>query len=254
MMPATWLCDRSKLFPMNGPPDARELKILRSWHANAKPWSAAVRSQSIASRKLVTDRAVIDAVQSVRPRRVFDVGCGEGWLARALQGAGAEVFGVDGVAALIEEAVRLGCASFAVQSFESIARHECERGRFDAVVCNFSLLGHESVESLLGSLGAYLEDPGYLVVQTLHPLAACGEAPYRDGWREGSWRGFGEEFSDPAPWYFRTLESWVALLARCGFDILECREPTACDAHAPASVIFIGKARRAAQTRTMEQR
>jgi 2-polyprenyl-3-methyl-5-hydroxy-6-metoxy-1,4-benzoquinol methylase len=239
---------------MNGPPDARELKILRSWHANAKPWSGAVRSQSIASRKLITDQAIVDAVLSVRPRRVFDVGCGEGWLARALHGWGIEVLGIDAVPALIEEALRLGAAQFVVQSFESIARHDFECGRFDAAVCNFSLLGHASVESLLGGLCAYLEEPGYLVVQTLHPLAACGESAYRDGWREGSWRGFGSDFSDPAPWYFRTLESWVALLRSTGFDILECREPTAGDAHAPASVIFICKARAAEQTSAMEHR
>jgi hypothetical protein len=34
----------------------------------------------------------------------------------------------------------------------------------------------------------------------------------------------------------------------CDFDILECREPKAAGAVTPASVIWIGKTRRSAQT------
>jgi hypothetical protein len=99
------------------------------------------------------------------------------------------------------------------------------------------------VNSLLGAIPHYLDAAGHLIVQTLHPVAACGEHPYQDGWRAGNWAGFGAEFSDPAPWYFRTLASWVSMLRGSGFEILECREPTAPDANAPASVIFICKTR-----------
>jgi hypothetical protein len=55
-------------------------------------------------------------------------------------------------------------------------------------------------------------------------------------------------FRDPAPWYFRTLESWDALLQGCGFDILERREPKAPGALTPASVVWIGKTRLSVQT------
>ena len=41
----------------------------------------------------------------------------------------------------------------------------------------------------------------------------------------------------------RTLASWVSMLRESGFEILECREPTAPDAIAPASVIFVCKTR-----------
>jgi hypothetical protein len=111
------------------------------------------------------------------------------------------------------------------------------------------LLGRESVDSLIAALPWYLDDSGYLIIQTLHPVAACGTQPYQDGWREGSWLGFSSDFNNPAPWYFRTLETWEALLQRCGFDVLECREPKASGAVTPASVIWIGKSRRSAQTR-----
>jgi 2-polyprenyl-3-methyl-5-hydroxy-6-metoxy-1,4-benzoquinol methylase len=59
-------------------------KIIDSWHTNATPWTAAVRDKRIESRKLVTDQAIVDAVLSRRPKSVLDIGCGEGWLSRAL--------------------------------------------------------------------------------------------------------------------------------------------------------------------------
>jgi 2-polyprenyl-3-methyl-5-hydroxy-6-metoxy-1,4-benzoquinol methylase len=233
---------------MNCDPDPRELHIVRSWHANAGAWSEAIRTASIASRKLVTNRAIIEAVSAVSPRRVLDIGCGEGWLARALASFKMQVIGIDAVPALVAQARALVGGEFHVQEYASIANRQLRLDPVDAVVCNFSLLGKESVEDLLGALPAYLNDRGTLIVQTLHPIAACGQNPYEDGWREGSWLGFGSEFSDPAPWYFRTLESWSAMLERCGFDILERREPMSAGADAPASVIWICKARGSAQT------
>jgi 2-polyprenyl-3-methyl-5-hydroxy-6-metoxy-1,4-benzoquinol methylase len=216
-----------------------EREIIRSWHVNAEPWTRALRSQSIASRKFVTDAAIVDAVRSVAPRRVLDIGCGEGWLARELRSLGVDVVGIDVVPALIAEARRLGPGDFEVCSYRDVAARTFDRGSFDAAVCNFSLLGHDSVESLIGAVGSYLNVPGHFIVQTLHPVAACGGQPYQDGWRAGSWAGFSPEFSDPAPWFFRTLASWYAMLRRCGFEVLDCREPTARGATAPSSIILI---------------
>jgi 2-polyprenyl-3-methyl-5-hydroxy-6-metoxy-1,4-benzoquinol methylase len=234
--------------------DAEEQEIIRSWHSNAAPWARAIRAASIASRKLVTDQAIIDAVSSIPSRRILDVGCGEGWLARALSDRGMNVTGIDVVPELIAQAGAPTCATasgtvaFQVQGYASIANREWRAGPFDAAVCNFSLLGRESVDSLIAALPWYLNDPGYLIIQTLHPGTACGAQPYQDGWREGSWLGFSSDFNNPAPWYFRTVETWAALLQRCGFDILEYREPKAAGAVTPASAIWIGKSRRTAQT------
>jgi 2-polyprenyl-3-methyl-5-hydroxy-6-metoxy-1,4-benzoquinol methylase len=235
--------------------DPQEQDIIKSWYSNAAPWTRAIREASIASRKLVTDQAIIDAVSSVSCARILDIGCGEGWLARALGALGMSVTGVDVVPALIAQAVAIaratasGSVAFHVQDYASIANRQWRCGPFDAAVCNFSLLGRESVDSLIAALPGYLNDSGYLIIQTLHPVAACGTQPYQDGWREGSWLGFSSDFNNPAPWYFRTLETWTALLQRCGFDILECREPKAGGAVTPASVIWIVKAQRSAQTR-----
>jgi 2-polyprenyl-3-methyl-5-hydroxy-6-metoxy-1,4-benzoquinol methylase len=235
--------------------DTREQAIIRSWYSNAAPWSRAIRTESIASRKLVTNQAIIDAVASVSPAHVspssvLDVGCGEGWLARALAEHGIRTTGIDVVPELIAQAAAQAASidsklrpEFLVQDYSAIAGRFWPGGPFDAAVCNFSLLGETSVESLLAALPFYLRSSGRLIVQTLHPAAACGNLPYEDGWRAGSWLGFSSDFRDPAPWYFRTMESWQAMLERCGFEILECREPKAAAAVTPASIIWIGSLR-----------
>jgi 2-polyprenyl-3-methyl-5-hydroxy-6-metoxy-1,4-benzoquinol methylase len=238
---------------MSDPQESHEQQIIRSWNVNAKPWTQAVQAQSIASRKLVTDRAIIDAVRSVGASRVLDVGCGEGWLVRALSTPEMKITGIDAVPELVAEARRHGLGEFHVQDYLAIANRRWRSGPFDAAVCNFSLLGKESVESMLCAMGDYLGEPGYLIIQTLHPAAACGDNPYEDGWRAGNWQGFGAEFSDPAPWYFRTLGSWFAMLQRSGFEVFECREPTAPGAAAPASVIFMCKVRAPERTHSMER-
>lgn len=211
-------------------------KIVDSWEKNASQWSAAVRGGHIESRKLITNKSIVEAVLSRSPESVLDIGCGEGWLIRELSLRVPHLVGVDVVPDLIEQAESAGGGHFLVASYEDIARGAVE-GSFDVVVCNFSLLGKESVETLFKALPARLKADGAVIVQTPHP-AVAGDQPYIDGWREGSWAGFGSDFIDPAPWYFRTLESWVALFSDNGFRLLEMREPIHPKTHKPASVIF----------------
>jgi carbohydrate kinase (thermoresistant glucokinase family) len=221
--------------------DRKEDSILRSWQSNAAPWTRAIREERIASRTLVTNRAITETVLDLRARRVLDIGCGEGWLARALGAEGVAVTGIDAVDSLITEARRLGHGTFAVCSYADLADGRFEAHDFDAAVCNFSLLGEDSVERLCRTLRGHLAPSAHLIIQTLHPVASCGNQPYRDGWRPGSWSGFEPEFSDPAPWYFRTVSSWLALLLRCGYQLIDCREPTAPDAPTPSSIIFVAR-------------
>ena len=79
------------------------------------------------------------------------------------------------------------------------------------------------------------------MIQTLHPVVATGDERYIDGWRQGSWTGFSKDFSDPAPWYFRTIESWVKLITGVAFDLVELREPLHPETNEPASLILIAK-------------
>ena len=203
-----------------------ELRLERSWRANASAWSDAVREQRIASRRAGTDAAIVAAVVEAGARRVLDFGCGEGWLARELAARGIDVIGVDASPELIEAACELGGARFEIASYADLATEIDAFGTFDAAVFNFALLG-EDLATPLRAARAMLRSSGHLLIQTVHPWTACGDAPYADGWRIETFAAFGSDFREPMPWHFRTLESWIAAIRASGFAIERIREPAA---------------------------
>lgn len=220
-------------------PDAR---LARSWEANAAAWTRAVREGRIESRRLATDQAVLAAVLERTPSRVLDVGCGEGWLCRALGDHGIQAVGVDGSAPLVEAARAAGGGRFHVISFDELAVRPERLGAdgFDAAVCNFALL-HEDVAPLLASLGSLLGPRGVLVIQTVHPWSARGEGAYEDGWRTERFASFGNDFAEPMPWYYRTLASWSRLLADAGFVVEALREPAHPATGDPLSLLVVAR-------------
>lgn len=217
--------------------DETESRLQRSWRANAAAWTRAVREQRIPSRRAGTDAAVLDAVLASGARRILDVGCGEGWLARALAAHGREVVGIDASAELIAAANELGGARFHTLPYAELDAHATELGRFDAAVCNFALLG-EDLQEPFRALARMLQPGGRLIVQTVHPWTACGEAPYADGWRVETFAGFGEEFREPMPWYFRTLASWLAAIAAGGYVLERIDEPAGAETGRPLSLLL----------------
>ncbi|MEO8923929.1 MAG: class I SAM-dependent methyltransferase, partial [Caldimonas sp.] len=162
--------------------NALESRLEQSWRSNAEAWSSAVRERRIASRRAGTDAAIVDAVRRTHARRVLDLGCGEGWLARALVERDCEVVGVDASPELIAAARALGAARYEFAAYAELASRTNELGSFDAAVFNFALLG-EDVQTPLRAARALLHDSGVLIVQTVHPWMACGDTPYADGWR-----------------------------------------------------------------------
>lgn len=215
--------------------------VVASWHDNAAPWSAAVRNGEIESRRLVTDAAIVDAILERAPRRVLDIGCGEGWLSRALGDRGIDIVGIDVVPALVDAArTAHPTGDYRVVSYEDVARSALDV-TVDLAVANFSLIGKDAVDALIRHIPALLAPNGHFIVQTLHPATALGELPYHDGWRPGSWAGFGAQFTNPAPRYFRTIGSWVALLAEGGLVLRALREPVHPERGTPASLLLIAQ-------------
>lgn len=219
-----------------------DAEIIESWQKNASPWTRAVRGAEIESRRLVTDQAIVNAILCRSPKAVLDIGCGEGWLARALSSRAIDVTGIDVVPDLIEKAKSAGGGNFGVVSYEDIAAGRLSIS-VDVCVCNFSLLGNESVNGLVSAVPGLLNHGGALIVQTIHPIAGCGAYPYEDGWRVGSWHGFSSDFTDPPPWYFRTMESWRSLFSDSGMTLVETREPINPNTNQAASVVFTAELR-----------
>lgn len=218
-----------------------ELRLQQSWTANAAAWAEAVREGRIESRRLGTDRALLEAVTSRAPGRLLDVGCGEGWLARALAPHGFEVVGIDGSEELIASAEELGGGTFQFLGYEQLtSRPDLVAGPFDSVVCNFSLLS-ESLTAVLRALADRLTPDGELIVQTVHPFVAAGDEPYRDGWREEVFEGFGDGFTASMPWFYRTMGSWVRELRAAGLGLVDCIEPLHPQTTRPLSLILIAR-------------
>lgn len=218
--------------------DRSDAAILASWARNAQPWTDAIRASDIESRVLATNAAIVDAVRAHAPKTGVDLGCGEGWLVRALPDV--DMVGVDAIPGLIAQARSAGDGDFRILSYEQIAAGRLNLS-VDIAICNFSLIGNEAVDGLLRAAPAFLRPGGTLLVQTVHPLMACGDAPYIDGWRAGSWAGFSDAFQDAPPWYFRTVASWVALFARHGLQLTDLREPLHPHTGKPASLILAGR-------------
>ena len=120
--------------------------IVDSWLKNIKPWVAAVRDNEIESRVLITNKAIIKTILHRSPKTVLDIGCGEGWLARELNKAGVNVLGIDVIPELVEAAKEEG-GEFRLVSYEDLTQGAI-KDKFDIIVCNFSLLGKESVDAV----------------------------------------------------------------------------------------------------------
>lgn len=211
--------------------------IARSWIANANSWRDAVREGRIASRRVATDAAIIDAVTSLQPQNVLDLGCGEGWLVRELASRGIRGCGVDGSGPLIEAAQQAGGGSFYELSYEQLITSDLP-GPFDVAVANFSILDQD-VSSLLNAAARMIRNEGALVIQTIHPAFGTGDHAYVSGWRTETFAAIEGTWPEPMPWYFRTMSDWLQVLTEHGYTIAEMREPMDAENIRPLSLILI---------------
>lgn len=218
-----------------------ETALLHSWQHNAQAWIEAIRSGAIESRVEVTDQAILLAVLGRQPERVLDLGCGEGWLLRALAQRGIEAVGVDGDATLVEAARAAGSATVHVASYEALVEAQVDIGRDYELICaNFALL-HQDIIPLLAAMHALLAPGGALAIQTLHPWSAAA-GDYQDGWREETFAGFKGQWQ-PMPWYFRTLSSWLNALDMAGFQLASLQEPQHPQSPVPQSLLLVAERR-----------
>jgi len=220
---------------MRNPEDA----LLDSWQHNAQAWIDAVRSGSIESRRQVTDQAILLAILGRQPERVLDLGCGEGWLLRALGDRGVEAVGVDGDRALVDAARAAGSAEVHLASYAKLAAGQACVGKdYDLICANFALL-QQDIIPLLTAMNALLVPGGALVIQTLHPWGMA-DGDYQDGWREESFAGFAGDWQ-VMPWYFRTLASWLNALDMAGLRLVGLQEPQHPQSALPQSLLLVAE-------------
>jgi len=214
--------------------------ILTSWQANAQNWIATIANEEIESRKLATNKAIIDTICGYAVKKILDVGCGEGWLTRSLVQLQMDAYGVDGVKELVMAAIEKGGGTFFQYNYQQIAAGDTTLPvPFDAAVINFALIDKEDTERLLCALPSLLRSGGMLFIQTLHPLGIASTSDYISGWKEGSWTGLKRSFVLPYQWYFRTFGDWLHLFSEAGFKLEAMKEPLHPETKKPLSVIFV---------------
>lgn len=152
-------------------------------------------------------------VKLLAPRsgeRLLDLGCGDGALTLKLVEMGCAIVGVDGSAAQIEAACKLGLDARVMN-----AERLCFDAEFDAVFSNAALHWMKQADAVIAGVWRALkpggrfvaECGGYGCVATIK--AALVAALDR--------RGFDGESA--SPWYFPTVEDYGARLAAQGFEV-----------------------------------
>lgn len=215
-------------------------KIIDSWGKNVEPWINAIEQHEIDSRIETTNNSILAEIINLNPSKVLDLGCGEGWLTNELACINIDALGIDAIPDFIKYAEGNKKGRFKVMSYEELSRGLLKE-KFDLVVCNFSLLGENSVQQVFKVIPSLLRKRGSFIVQTIHPMVESNTGNYIDGWRKGNWNGFNSKFTDPAPWYYRTLSSWFNLFIENEFNITSISEPQNKNTNTISSIIIAGK-------------
>jgi SAM-dependent methyltransferase len=171
-------------------------------------------------------------------RRVLDIGCGEGQIARVAQRAGAEfVFGVDPSAAQVGEAKhRAGGPVYARAEASALP---CVLQSFDAVVACLVFEHIVDVDSAIAEVGRVLEPGGRFLFFLNHPLLQTPGSGWIDDhiidppeqyWRIGPYLVESIEIEEIAkdvhlPFVHRPLSRYVNAMAAAGIVIRQMHEP-----------------------------
>ncbi|HSS07749.1 MAG TPA: hypothetical protein VLK83_11515, partial [Rhodanobacteraceae bacterium] len=107
----------------------------------------------------------------------------------------------------------------------------------------------EDLAPVFGAIARVLGVRGRLIVQTVHPWVARGDAAYVDGWRIETFATFGADFVEPMPWYFRTFGSWIDVIRDAGFRIEHVDEPLDRESGQPLSLLIAATREDAAEPR-----
>jgi SAM-dependent methyltransferase len=182
--------------------------------------------------------ALLELLGPPQGRRILDLACGHGRVARAVSRLGATVIGVDISVALLDKASgqedveRLGIRYVHA---DAAAVPDLDDASFDAVLCNFGLADIDNLDGALATTRRVLRAGGSFVFSILHPCFAGTDTV------AGTWPADGR-YHDEGFWTadskystlrrqvganHRTLSTYLNALSRHGLIITAMSEPSA---------------------------
>jgi len=193
------------------PDDVTDLKIAAQWDALADVWTSGYTEFGDVNRRYVIDPVLFDLLGDVKSLRIFDAGCGSGYLTRLLAKKGAVVHGQDiskkfiGLAMEMERREPLG-VRYRLGSIVDLGAYG--KGSFDIVVSNLVLQDVRDYRKALAEIARILTPGGRLVFSIMHPAFAT--PPIR-GWVQeprDSNRNEDRQYVKVDRYFDRTTEAW----------------------------------------------
>ena len=194
------------------------------WQQHARWW----QREYSAGADLEYEQQILPLVarQVQGARRVLDVGCGEGQVARRIAALGAEVVGLDPTAAQVEMArARGGGPRYLRARAEALP---CATASFDTVVVCLALEHVDAFETAIHEVARVLEPGGRFVLLLCHPLLQAPGSAWIDDrildemyWRVGAYLDERRGFHEVAPgvellFVHRPLSRYIHAMGEAG--------------------------------------
>src|SRR2546422_3322582 len=222
--------------------------VTDAWDEMADTYDAYVGTQADYYRTQVIGPGLLAACGKVRGQRVLDLGCGQGYFARLLAGAGATVIGVDISERQIAHARRreaehpLGIEYFALDAAK--IDQEWPPSTFDRITSCIAFQDMPNPFRVMESVKILLKPRGRVVLLVEHQMngtplrewerdesgrkiALRVDRYFNTGPRETTWTLNSGDTSRTFrfPSWNRTLEEWSTVFAQAGFLIAQLTEP-----------------------------
>ncbi|PCJ98253.1 MAG: methyltransferase type 11 [Flavobacteriaceae bacterium] len=216
-----------------------EKGIQTSWNQNAQEWIDILASDKIGSRTY-TNKAILSVLAALPGVKILDMGCGEGWLCRAITQINKKAVGIDGTVDLLAHAQKKGMEPYYNINYAAICEGTAiPEAPFDICTFNFSIYQKDGLIALLKKIKLSLNPKGQIVIQTLHPYFLIENSySYESQWMEDAWKGLPGNFVNGHKWYARTFEDWATVFSRAKVSITQVKEVLN-QQQKPISVIFI---------------
>jgi SAM-dependent methyltransferase len=171
------------------------------WETSASAWIADVGEQGDFGRRYVLDPIMLPRALSRAPRRVLDVGCGEGRFCRMLKQNSIDVTGVDPTRGLLDAARARDTDGAYVEA--TAERLPFDDKAFDLVVSYLSLIDIPDIDAAIAEMARVLAFNGALLIANLNSFnTACCET----GWIKDS---DGRRLYYPIDNYLEERSMWI---------------------------------------------